>query len=191
MPIGPTRVNGGVISDQMLTGSLKYFKMTGAFANAMSAGGVNLDSFSVGGDAPVTHYFVVGRQDLDENGNSVGEVVRPVPGSLADLALRALMEKCTIVEIGFVGAPGSESELHFSAANTSFGWMDYSDPADVKVDIDAMELAVGLLANDPAVPGGPVTVPALSGTFDITTTPPVTADVSTTVTITEVPFNLA
>jgi len=162
------RVSGGIIADQMLTGSLKYFKMVGAFAYTVSDGTVTLDSSTAGGDPGVTYYYLVG-------------VDKPVPESLAELALRQIMEKCNIVEIGIVGVPGSETAIHFSAANTSFGWLD----AAGVVDTAAMVAAVAAL-------GATVTVPTTSsGPVDDNTVVPVTATPSTTVTITEVPFLLA
>ena len=36
------KVNGGIINNQTLTGSLRYFKMTGPFAWTVSDGSVNL-----------------------------------------------------------------------------------------------------------------------------------------------------
>lgn len=164
----PTKVNGGVITDQMLTGSLRYFKMSGNFAGTVSPGTVAIDSTSAGDAA--TYYFLVGSSDTP----------RPVPGSLADLALRTIMDKCTVVEIGLVGAPGAETEVHFSAANTSFGWLDDAGETDVV----AMQDAIAAL-------GATITVPSDSGSVDDNTATPVTTDVSTAVTITQVPFILA
>lgn len=174
MPTGVTRVNGGIISDQMLSGSLRYFKMVGTFAPTVSAGTVTLDSSTAGGGnfpATSTYYFLVGSSDLP----------RPVPGSLADHALRVIMEKCTVVEIGLVGTVGAETEIHFSAANTSFGWID----AAGDVDTAAMVAAI-------AEVGATINVPIENaGAADDIEETPVYDDVSTTVTITEVPFKLA
>ena len=162
------RVNGGIISDQMLTGHLRYFKVAGSFAYTVSDGTVTLDSSTAGGTPDSVYYFLVG-----EN--------KPVPGSLADWVCRKIMDKCTIVEIGLVGDPGAETELHFSAANTSFGWID----DDGNVDVTATQDAIAEI-------GPTLTVPTTSGgAKDDITSAPITADVSTTVTITEVPFNLA
>lgn len=164
------KVNGGIISDQMLSGSLKYFKMVGDFAPTVSAGTVNVDSSTTGGDPGATYYFVVGSSD----------VPRPVPGSLADVALRAIAERCGIVEIAVIGGNGTETAIHFSTANTSFAWIDDAGA----VDVIAMQDAV-------AAAGATVAVPDLSGTVDDATSLPVTKDASTTVVITEVPFELA
>lgn len=170
MATGVTKVSGGIITDQMLTGSLRYFKMVGDFAPSVSLGTVSLDSSTAGGDALTTYYYVVGGSTMK----------RPVPGSLADWALTAIMEKCTVVEIGFVGGDETETELHFSAANTSFAWID----DDGNVDTVAMQDAVASI-------GATLTVPDVNGSVDDNTVAPVTKDASTTVTITEVPFNLA
>lgn len=163
------KVNGGIITDQMLSGSLKYFKMVGDFAPTVSAGTVNIDSASTGG-ASITTYFVVGSD----------ETPRPVPGSLADIAIRAISERCGIVSLAVIGTVGAEAEIHFAAANTSFAWLDENGD----VDTDAMAAAV-------AEVGATVTVPNVSGGTDDPTATPVTKDASTTVTITEVPFALA
>lgn len=162
------RVSGGIIADQTLTGSLKYFKMAGAFAYTVSDGTITLDSSTAGGDPGVTYYYLVGAD-------------KPVPESLAELALRQIMEKCNIVEIGILGAVGAETAIHFSAANTSFGWLD----AAGAVDTVAMVAAVAAL-------GANVTVPTTTGgDVDDNTVAPVTISRSTTVTIVEVPFLLA
>lgn len=166
------RVNGGIITDQMLTGHLRYFKIAGDFAPSVSAGTVTLDPTESKVTAPQS-YFVVGS----------AEKPRPVPGSFADLAIRAIQEKCTIVEIGLVGTVGAETEIHISAANTAFGWMDYSDPENVVVDIQGMIDAIAAHGED--------TVPDVGAGVDDILAVPVTKAAPTVVTITEVPFVLA
>ena len=155
----------------MLTGNLVYFTMTGTFAYTVSDGTVTLESSSTGGPgAGITYYSLVG---LD----------RPVPGSLADSALRTISDRCTITEIGVIGAPGAETAIHFSAENTAFGWIDSAGD----VDTAAMEAAIIVGAG-----GATLTVPTTSGgAVDDNTVAPATATPSTTVTITEVPFELA
>ena len=160
------RINGGIIADQMLTGSLKYFKMVGTFAYTVSDGTVTIGPGTSGG-AATTYYNLVG-------------VDQPVPESLAEHAIAVIQDKCSLVEIGIVGVPGSETEIHFSAANTSFGWIDASGA----VDTAAMVAAI-------AVVGATITVPTThAGAVDDNTVLPATATPSTTVTITEVPFLL-
>lgn len=161
------KINGGITISQSLTGSLKYFKMTGAFAYTVSDGTVTLAG-AVSGGTSTTTYPLVGVND-------------PVPNSLAALAINAIMTKCTVVETGVVGAPGSETAIHFSAENTSFGWLD----ANGAVDTAAMVAAIAAL-------GATVTVPTTSGgAVGDNTVPPATAARSTTVAITQVPFVLA
>jgi hypothetical protein len=162
------RVNGGIITDQMLAGKLLYFKMTGAFAYTVSDGTVTLQNGVAQGATPVTSYPLVGED-------------RPVPGSLADLALRQISERCSITEIGVIGAPGAETEIHFSCEGSAFGWIDMNGD----VDVAAMIAAVATL-------GATVDVPTTSGgAVGDNTVAPATANVSTTVVITEVPFELA
>lgn len=162
------RVNGGIISDQMLAGTLKYFKMVGTFAYAVSDGTVTVGPGTSGGSTPTTYYNLVGTD-------------QPVPESLAEHALSVIQERCTVVEIGFVGAPGAETALHFAAENTAFGWID----AAGDVDTAAMVAAI-------AAAGATITVPTThAGAVDDNTVAPATATPSTTVVITEVPFILA
>jgi hypothetical protein len=165
-----TQVNGGIITDQMLAGKLLYFKMTGAFAWTVSDGTVTLDSPVTGGATPATTYFTVGED-------------RPVPGSLANWALEAIMEKCTVVDIGVIGAPGAETEIDFSVDGTAFGWITpvLPDGTGGDVDVVAMQDAIAAI-------GATLTVPVSAGAAGA---PPVTANVSTTVAITQVPFELA
>ena len=54
------KVIGGIINSQTLTGSLRYFKMTGPFAWTVSDGSVNLPVQVSGGAVTATTYFVVG-----------------------------------------------------------------------------------------------------------------------------------
>jgi hypothetical protein len=161
------KINGGIVSSQALTGSLKYFKMVGNFNYTVSNGTVTLPPATSGGSTPTPSYNLVGIND-------------PVPNSLASLALNAITARCTIVEIGLKGTPAATTEIHFAAENTSFGWIN-----DIgEVDTAAMVAAVAAL-------GATVTVPTTSGgAVDDNTVPPATASVSTTVTITQVPFLL-
>jgi len=166
------KINGGIVASQALTGSLKYFKMTGNFNYTVSDGTVTLAG-AVSGGTSTTTYPLVGLGD-------------PVPNSLAALALNAITERCTIVEIGLIGTPAATTEIHFAAENTSFGWIDENGD----VDTAAMVAAVAAVA----VPdtGTTVVVPTTSGgTVGENTSAPATATVSTTVTITQVPFALA
>ena len=77
------RVNGGIINNQTLTGSLRFFKMTGPFAWAVSNGTVNVSSYTGGGEIPVPTYFVIGDQ-------------RPVPNSAAELAFREITKQADV-----------------------------------------------------------------------------------------------
>jgi hypothetical protein len=161
------RVNGGIINDQMLAGSLLHFKIVGSLAYAVSDGTVTVGSPSSGGNPDVTRYPLVG-------------INRPVPESLAEHIVKKLSEKCTIVQIGLVGAPGSETEMHISVNATAFGWIDTNGD----VDTAAMVSAIG----DPAT----IEVYTTSGgAAEDNTQQPVKVSVSTTVTVTEVPFVLA
>jgi hypothetical protein len=184
------RVNGGIINSQTLTGSLRYFKMTGPFSWTMSDGSVNLPVSVPGGVPPspaVTTYFVVGPD-------------KPVPHSAAEWALQEISKQCDIVIIGLYPVPATESpvigygdttEIHFACSASAFGWGSdtppYSvPPADQPEDLTAaapqMQAAVNAL--------GVKTVWVSVGAPDQTATP-VTANVDlSTVIIVEVPFAL-
>ncbi len=175
-----TRVNGGIINSQTLTGSLRYFKMTGPFAWTISDGSVNLDVSVSGGAVTETSYFVVGED-------------KPVPNSAAELAFRELSKQCDITIISCQPASyGSTTQIHFACSASAFGWgsdtPNYSTPpADQPEDLTAaapqMQVAVRSL--------GTQTVYVSVGAPDQAATP-VTATVNmNTVTIVEVPFKLA
>ena len=175
-----TRVNGGIINSQTLTGSLRFFKMTGPFAWTVSDGSVNLPVLVSGGAVTATSYFVVG--DL-----------RPVPNSAADLAFREITKQCDVVQIGLVPGPyGATTEIHFACSASAFGWGSdtppYSvPPADQPEDLTAaapqMEAAVQSLGN--------VTVYITVGAPDQAAVPVTAVADMGTVTIVEVPFELA
>lgn len=112
------RVNGGIITKQALTGSLRYFKMVGPFAWTVSDGTVNLPLLTNGGDPTVSSYFVVGKD-------------QPVPKSAAERALAEITKKCTVTIIGLLGEYGATTEVHFAVENTSMGWGSDTPPYDV------------------------------------------------------------
>lgn len=174
------KVNGGIINSQTLTGSLRYFKMTGPFAWTISDGSVNLPVSVSGGSTTATTYFVVG--DL-----------KPVPNSAAALALEEISKQCDITIISVQPALyGSTTAIHFACSASAFGWGSdvpgYSTPpADLPEDptaaAPAMQAAVRALGNK--------TVYVSVGAPDQAATP-VTATANLgTVTIVEVPFKLA
>jgi hypothetical protein len=161
------RVNGGIINSQTLTGSLRFFKMTGPFAWTVSDGSVNLPVKVSGGDVTATSYFVVG-----EN--------KPVPNSAADLALAEISKQCDIVQIALVPALyGGTTAIHFACSASAFGWG--SD--GLATAAAQMQAAVRSL--------GAKTVYVSVGAANQAATP-VTASANLgTVVVTEVPFALA
>jgi hypothetical protein len=158
----PTKVNGGIINDQMLAGSLRHFKLDMDFGVAVSPGNIKLAHSQQGGNPLVITYFTV----PDGKG---------VPDSGAELALRVVMEKCTVVQIGLVETSNRVDEIHIACENTSFGWADAA----------AMQAAIRAL-------GAAVTVPDEAASPDPATGDPVTEDLNfSTMTVTEVPYELA
>lgn len=174
------KVSGGIINSQTLTGSLRYFKMTGPFAWTVSDGSVNLPVAVSGGKIIATSYFVVGNN-------------KSVPNSAAELAFRELSKQCDITIISCRPALyGATTEIHFACSASAFGWGSdtpgYSVfPANMPEDLTAaapqMQAAVVALGNKTVyVSVGAPNQAAI----------PVTAVANLgTVTITEVPFALA
>ncbi len=187
-----TRVNGGIINDQTLTGGLRFFKIVGPFAWAVSDGTVNLLPGTVGGPvgSTITTYFQVG------NG-------KPVPNSAAELALREITKQSDIVLIGFVSGIGASStEMHIAVSASAFGWgsslPDYNTPPasanEQQLPTTPTNAAIEIQAAIRALPSATVYItaganpvpPALPNTNT-----PVTATASfASVTVTEVSFSL-
>lgn len=175
------KVNGGIINKQTLTGSLRYFKMTGPFAWTVSDGSVNLPVSVSGGDTTTTSYFVVGND-------------RPVPNSAAELALAEITKKCDVTIISCQPALyGSTTAIHFACSASAFGWGSdtpaydvppANQPEDMTAAAPQMQAAVRALPN--------ATVYITAGAPNMPANVPVTATASFSgVTITEVPFKLA
>lgn len=174
------KVNGGIINSQTLTGSLRFFKMTGPFAWTVSDGSVNLPVSVSGGEVTATTYFVVGED-------------RPVPNSAAELALAEISKQCDIVMISIQPALyGATTEIQFACSASAFGWGSdtppYSvPPADQPEDLTAaapqMQAAVNSLGNK--------TVYVSVGAPNQASAPVTAVANLATVAITEVPFKLA
>lgn len=174
-----TKVNGGIINDQTLTGSLRFFKMTGPFAWTVSDGSVNLPVVVSGGAVTANSYFVVGAD-------------RPVPNSAAELALHEISKQCSIVMISLQpGLAGTTAEVHFACSASAFGWgadtpLHGVPPADQPEDLAAaapqMQAAVNAL--------GSATVPVSVGAANQAAAPATAVVNLASVVITEVPFRL-
>jgi hypothetical protein len=165
------KVNGGIINSQTLTGSLRYFKMTGPFAWTVSNGSVNLPVQVTGGAVTATTYFVVGND-------------RPVPDSAAALALNEIAKKADIVIISCQPALyGGTTEIHFACSASAFGWNADVFPEDPATAAPAMQLAVRALPN--------ATVYVTVGAANPATLPVTAVANFAAVTVTEVPFKLA
>jgi hypothetical protein len=175
------KVNGGIINSQTLTGSLRFFKMTGPFAWTVSDGSVNLPVQVSGGAVTATTYFVVGND-------------KPVPNSAAALAFVELTKQCDVVLISCQPSLyGATTEIQFACSASAFGWGSdtppYSvPPANMPEDLTAaapqMQTAVRALPN--------ATVYITAGAPDTPANVPVSAVASFAgVIIVEVPFKLA
>lgn len=175
------RVNGGIINNETLTGSLRFFKMVGPFSWTVSDGSVNLPVSVSGGNVVSTTYFVVGNN-------------RPVPGSAAEIALTEISKQCDIVIIGCQPSLyDATTEIDFACSATAFGWGSDVPPYDVPPadqDEDLTAAAPEMQAAVRALPDATVYITA--GSPDTPENIPVSTTVSfSSVTITEVPFRLA
>ena len=174
------KVNGGIINNQTLTGSLRYFKMVGPFAWTVSDGTVNLPDKVVGGDPSITTYFQVGED-------------RPVPLSAAEWALQEITKKTDIAVMSVQPASyGGTTEIHFACSASAFGWGSDTPPYDVPPANMPEDLTAAAPQMEAAVQAlGIQTVYITAGSNDQANTPVTAVANLGTVTITEVPFKLA
>lgn len=180
-----TRVNGGIINNQTLTGGMRFFKIVGPFAWAVSDGSVNLPPSVSGGAVTATTYFVVG------NG-------RPVPNSAAELVLREITKQSDIVLIGFVpGVDGDSTEMDIAVSASAFGWgsdlplynVPPADADEQQLPTTPTNAAIEMQAAIRLLPSATVYITA--GLPDTPANEPVTATAAFTgVTVTEVSFSL-
>ena len=178
------KVNGGIVNQQTLTGGMRFFKIVGPFAWAVSDGTVNLPVSVSGGATTATTYFQVG------NGF-------PVPDSAAELVLRTLTAKADVVIVGFVpGVNGTSTEMDVAFSASAFGWgSDLPDYQTPPADQDEQQLpttptnaAIEMQAAIQAMPNATVYI-TTGGTSQATA--PVTATATfTAATVTEVSFSL-
>ena len=119
------RVNGGIITDQMLQGKLGFFKMTGPFTNTISNGTIMVPN--------ARQYEAVGDTFTVPDG-------KPVPRSAADLVFMNILTKCTVVQIQIISA----TEIHFVIENTDNGWntQPFGATSDADVNITAAIVAM-------------------------------------------------
>lgn len=174
------RVNGGILNNQTLTGSLRFFKMVGPFAWTVSDGTVNLPVVTAGGDPAVTSYFVVGND-------------KPVPHSAAEWALQEISKQCDIVQIALIPGPyAATTEIHFACSASAFGWGSDTPPYDVPPANMPEDLTAAAPQMEAAVQALGVKVVYVTVGAANPALTPVTANADLgTVTITEVPFELA
>lgn len=179
-----TRVNGGIINAQSLTGGMRFFKIVGPFAWAVSDGTVNLPVSVSGGAVTATTYFTVG------NG-------MPVPGSAAEIVLQTITQQSDIVVIGFVpGVNGASTEMDIAVSASAFGWgSDYPNyqvpPANTDEDqlpTTPTHAAIEMQAAINALPAATVYITV--GSDDQSLAPVTTSASFSGVTVTEVSFSL-
>jgi hypothetical protein len=180
------RVNGGIVNQQTLTGGMRFFKIVGPFAWAVSDGTVNLPVSVSGGQVTATSYFVVG------NG-------KPVPNSAAEKALEVVTRQTDIIIVGFVpGVDGASTQMDIAVSASAFGWGSdvpaYSvPPADAdeeQLPTSPTAAAAQIQAAIRALPDATVYI-TTGGAVNDTSEPPVSATVSfSAVTVTEVSFAL-
>ncbi len=178
------KVNGGIINQQTLSGGLRFFKIVGPFAWAVSDGSVNLPVQVSGGAVTATTYFVVG------NG-------KPVPNSAADIVLQEISKQAGIVVIGLVpGVNGDTTEIDIAVSASAFGWgsdyPDYSVPPanqdEEQLPISPTHAAIEMQAAIQALPDAIVYVSV--GAPDQSATPVTTTVSFAACTVDEVSFSL-
>lgn len=151
-----TRVNGGYLNGQFLTGSLRHFAIEGPDFSAAIAG--------AGG-------VTVAGRDYDEG--------QPIPGSAAEEVYRVLAMRCTPVIMYIDDAGG----LHVALENTSAAWLDVLNPA-VGGNQDGVPASSTVATDSSQVLLTELAKLGASAGFD-------NQDLTTGVTITEVPYVLA
>lgn len=169
------RVNGGILTDQMMEGKFRYF--------IVAADGATDFQYTI---APDDTTVIVPGQAIEGGTGGVttfefyvGEN-EPVPLSSADRILRAISEKCIIAQIALIGT----NQIHLAIESTDNGWNTHSVASsdtfsDAASNMEATVQALGVQG----IPGtsGPV-IPDNTNTGT-------TYDMST-VTISEVEFKL-
>lgn len=180
------KVNGGIVNQQTLTGGMRFFKIVGPFAWAVSDGTVNLPVSVVGGPSgsTVTTYFQVG------NG-------MPVPESAAEIVMRTITTQCDVIVMGFVPSQnGSATEMDIACSASAFGWgsdfPDYNTPP-ANADEDQLpttptHAATEMQAAIRLIPSAMVYI--TTGGTDQSAMPVTASAVFTGVTVTEVSFSL-
>ena len=179
------KVNGGIINQQTLTGGLRFFKITGPFAWAVSNGTVNLPVSVSGGSVTATTYFVVGNN-------------APVPNSAADLVLQEISKQAGIVLTGLAPSLyGNTTEIHIGVSASALGWgsgyPNYQVPPananEEQLPTSPTHAAIEMQAAIRALPNATVYVSVGASPNQAAT--PVTATVNfSTATVTEVSFSL-
>lgn len=178
------RVNGGIINQQTLTGGMRFFKIVGPFAWAVSDGTVNLPVSVSGGAVAATTYFQVG------NG-------APVPVSAAELVLRTVTQQSDVVLIGFTPSlAGNSTEMDIAVSASAFGWGSdlplYSVPPanadEQQLPTTPTNAALELQAAIRLMPDAVVYI--TTGGTDQSVAPVTTTVSFASVTVTEVSFSL-
>ena len=163
---------------------MRFFKIVGPFAWAVSDGTVNLPVSVSGGAVAATTYFQVG------NGF-------PVPESAAELVLRTLTAQADVVIVGFVpGVNGSSTEMDVAFSASAFGWgsdlPSYQTPPanqnEQQLPTTPTNAAIEMQAAIQAMPNATVYITV--GSADQTLAPVTTTVNFSTVTVTEVSFSL-
>lgn len=168
-----TRVNGGIITDQMLTGDLRYFKMTGAAGAFTHTVGQGI----VGGETTI----IPGQQiagDSDGDPTNAAQVTyqmkvgvgQPVPNSIADRSFAVILARCTVTNLSII----SGTEIHFAVNGSSCGWATAQEMMTGVEGIGGLDTAgpggdgiVGTgVIGDPAIPDDTANGMPLTG-FDL------------------------
>lgn len=113
MPQVLRRVNGGILTDQMLEGKLSFYEMTlaGLFANTISDGSIIIPNLPAFGGI-----------------NTVGDGA-PVPRSAAEIAFEVISTRATVVQIALL----DDDTIQFALENETNGWRSASGVSVMQV----------------------------------------------------------
>lgn len=127
-----TRINGGILSDQMLKGKFRYFKMTATdpvflYTTGTASGVIVPDNYLNGDGDPSS------RLDFKVYEN------QPVPDSAAVKCFNIISQRCTIAQINVI----SSNVIHFAIENNTNGWDITTEGSDLTSGADvAMTTAI-------------------------------------------------
>lgn len=161
-----TRINGGIITDQMLSGSFRYFKMTATgtpFAYTIGSAVTTTENTYTVPETIIPGQYVVGDKESPKTYEKRIASGAPVANSVADRAFRVITEKCTVLMISLIDT----DEIHFIVEGGSCGW---DDDSDIQTAVRALGTIGDGVVGDPYIPDNTTNGAAAYDTNGITVT---------------------